>query len=488
MKLYAEQLLANSRSGGIGFLAVVAIVIGSICAFLAPHPIYPMAIAATVAFAVFALKAIREPLALAAAFLLSIILLPPFYSDALGETPVYLSTLLIPLGLVVILVRFPDFKFRIDPVARGLLVFLLASGLSLPFGWWLSGVQVGNQGFLRWLMLSQAALIYFLIRGGGCERETRLEKHLIPVLIIAAVATAAYGIFDFVWPVPIPHPAADQFIWMRTSIIRRAQGVFYEAGNFGNMCAFFLVLVAAIFVTKREREIRIPNILSLIFTATLSIAVFVSFTRSTWISVLVAAAAFVAVAKDVQWRRLPLLLAALGAPVFLLPFYSQGLWSYLITARLGYLAQLFADPNLASSGRFDTWNAVLSLVASHPQYLLFGIGYKTLPITRLFHNPMITDNGFLNLVLECGVVGLGGFLFFSGAIFLTFFRCARQATGAIAFWGAFLFAFWCGEWTQMAAVDAYTYWRNMAVFLGVMAFAMNRIERTKLQHVQKDRS
>jgi O-antigen ligase len=479
MKSPGESLAANTWGGAQGFLWIAALTLGAGIALVAARPADLLVAAAALSFVLFAFKAIREPMLLVAIFLLALILLPPFYFSDLGETPLYVSTLLVPVAFAAVLIRFPDFKFKFDPVARGLLVFLLGTGLSLPFGWWLSGTEVGNQSFLRWLMLAQTAMIYFLIRCGARRIETRLERALIPVLIIAAVLTAACGIVDFVWPIPISHPAADQFIWMQTAIVRRAQGVFYEAGNFANLCAFFLVLAAAAMLSKREREIGIRLPYLVIFTGTLSLAVFVSFTRSAWISVLVATAAFMIITRGVKWRRVALLLVVMGAPVMLLPFYSQGLWNYLLSARLGNLAQLFVDPNLASSGRFDAWNTVISIAAAHPHYLLFGVGYKTLPFTRLFHQSIITDNGFLNLLLECGITGLGAFLFFSAAVFRTFLGVAREGGGRSAFLGAALFSFWCGEWAQMAAVDAHTYWRNMVVFVAIMGIVMNQLDREK---------
>ncbi len=473
-------LISEGAWSGAGILLwVAALAVSTGAVALDWHLAIPFILAALSLVFLFVLKVVREPMMLVAAMLLAVVLIPPFYTGALGETPIYVSTLLIPIGVVVVLVRLPDFKFRLDPIALGLLVFLLGTGLSLPFGWWLSGVEVGNQGFFRWLMLCQCGLVYCLIRGGACQHGTQLERAMMTILFIAAVLTAAYGIVDFIWPIPIPHPAAHQFIWLRTSIMRRAQGVFYEAGNFGNLCAFFLILAASALVSKREHEIGVPLPMLLTFAGILSAAVFVSFTRSTWISVLVAIIAFICVAGGVRWHRVALLCVVLGAPVLLLPFYSQSLWNYLVSARIGNLAQILTHPNLASSGRFDTWSSVISLLASHPGYLLFGIGYKTLPFTRLFHDPIISDNGFLNLLIECGVVGLGAFLFFSAAVFRTFLRAARKETGIAAFWGAVLFSFWCGEWAQMMAVDAYTYWRNMTVFVAVMGLVMNRLDRAK---------
>jgi O-Antigen ligase len=477
MKTRTALISEGARSGRGIFLWATALAVATGVVALDGHPAILLILLGFSVAILFVLKVVREPMILVGAMLLAVILIPPFYTGALGETPIYVSTLLIPIGFVVVLVRLPDFNPRLDPIALGLLVFLLGTGLSLPFGWWFSGTGVGNQSFFRWLMLGQCGLVYCLIRGGARQHGTQLERAMMTILFVAAVLTAAYGIVDFVWPIPIPHPAADQFIWLRTSIMRRAQGVFYEAGNFANLCAFFLVIAASALLSKRERDIGIPLPMLLISAGILSVAVFVSFTRSTWISVLVAIIAFICVAGGVRWHRVALSCVVLGAPVLLLPFYSQSLWNYLVSARIGNLAQILTDPNLASSGRFDTWSSVISLLASHPRYLLFGIGYKTLPFTRLFHDPIITDNGFLNLLIECGVVGLGAFLFFSAGVFKTFLQTAREETGGAAFWGAVLFSFWCGEWTQMMAVDAYTYWRNMTVFVAVMGFVMNRLDR-----------
>ncbi|PYV18431.1 MAG: hypothetical protein DMG21_05025, partial [Acidobacteria bacterium] len=69
----------------------------------------------------------------------------------------------------------------------------------------------------------------------------------------------------------------------------------------------------------------------------------------------------------------------------------------------------------------------------------------------------------MNLILECGIIGLAGFCFFSAAIFRTFYRMAAMRRGGSRIWGALLFSFWCGECVQMMALDAYNYWRTITV-------------------------
>ena len=123
------------------------------------------------------------------------------------------------------------------------------------------------------------------------------------------------------------------------------------------------------------------------------------------------------------------------------------------------------------------WLHIFDIIRENPQYLVFGIGYKTLSFTRLFHGAIIVDNGFLSLLVETGVLGLAGFLIFSGVILKTFFRLTQQNTGPVAFWAALMFAIWCGELVQLMAVDAYTFWRSMAILVALMALTMNRAER-----------
>ena len=170
---------------------------------------------------------------------------------------------------------------------------------------------------------------------------------------------------------------------------------------------------------------------------------------------------------------------ALSIPLIMLWSYSTELWNYLVSARVGRLVDIFSDPNVATSGRFDTWIRVLSIMREHPRYLIFGIGYKTLPVTRLFHGEIITDNGYLSLLLETGVSGLAGFLIFSYSILHTFFRLARSVNNHLAFWSAVLFSIWCGELVQLLAADAYTYWRNIIILGALMALTVNLAERTE---------
>jgi O-antigen ligase len=436
-------------------------------------------VAAAFAYILFGAISTREPLIFVAVFLLVLEVLPPFYFSG-SETPIFVSFLLLPIALSVILIRFPDFRFTWDPVAKGLGLFLAGTAASIPFAFWLSGVDVAMSGLSRWLLLSQAGLVFYLIRGGARLVATQAERQLFRLLVAGAVLSAGYGIVDFIWPVPLSHPAADQFIWLGEIVLRRAQGVFYESSNFANFCGFFLVAGVAALLSHRERYLGFSRSLLIVFISVLSLAVLVAFSRSMWVSIIVALLVSLVLSRLVRLRRAAAALLALAVPIFLLWVFSPDLWNYLVSVRVGFLVDIFNDPNFATSGRFDTWLRVLSIMRDNPQYLIFGVGYKTLTVTRLFHGEIITDNGYLSLLLETGIVGLGSFLVLSAAILKVFFRLARSANEALAFSATVLFSIWCGELVQLLATDAYTYWRNVVIFTALMAWTLNMAEREEL--------
>ena len=463
------------------FLApALALVMGVVLALSGSAGGIALAVAGFFVYLLLGAVSMREPLIFVAVFLFVLEAVPPLYFAEWGETPVFVSFLLLPIALAVIVARFPDMRFRWDPVAVGLTAFIGGTALSLPFAWWLSGAEVGMSSLSRWVLLAQAGFVYYLIRGGSKLEASRTELQMFWMLLVGAVLSAMYGIVDFVWPFPVPHPSADQFIWLEGMVLRRAQGVFYESSSFANFCGFFLVAASTAFLAHRERYLGIPRLLLILFISVLSLAILLTFSRSTWASIIAALFASILLSRIVRIWRGVVAFVALAVPLFLLWVFSAELWDYLLSARLGRLVDIFNDPNVATSGRFDTWIRVLSIMREQPQYLFFGIGYKTLPVTRLFRSEIITDNGYLSLLLETGVVGLAGFLFLSSAILRTFFRLAHAASEVPAFWATVVFAIWCGELVQLLAADAYTYWRNIVILTALMALTLNLAERADL--------
>src|SRR5262249_27105047 len=112
-------------------------------------------------YVLFAASCVRAPFIFITTFLLVLEVLPPFFFPQTGDRPVYLSFFLLPIGLAIFLVRFPEMTLPEDPIGIGLALFVGGTAVSLPFAWWLSGPEAGMEGLWRWLLLSQAALIYY---------------------------------------------------------------------------------------------------------------------------------------------------------------------------------------------------------------------------------------------------------------------------------------------------------------------------------------
>ncbi|MBZ5544183.1 MAG: O-antigen ligase family protein [Acidobacteriia bacterium] len=470
----------NPRPFALG-LAALAIATGGVSATVSSHGIYLTLICAGLLYAMLAIVSVREPIIFVIFFLAVLIVLPPLFLGLTGETPIYVSSFLLPIAFAIVCVRWSDFQFHVDPIAKGLFLFLFGTAASLPFAWWFSGPAIAVPSLLRWLMLAQTFLLYVLVRGGMRARPGRAEKWLIPILIIAAVMGAGYGIYDFIWPVPIPHPAAPQFLYLPNGLLRRAQGVLYESSSFGNLCGFFLAVTAAAFMVRREKAIGVSIKFLPPFILILAGAVIVAFSRSSWANTLVTLMVFGLLTRRTRWRRTLVLFAALAVPLVVLAVYFPEVWNYFLGYRLGSLSLLFSDPNSASSGRYNVWTQIFTILYNFPHYFLLGVGYKTLPFTRLFGQEIVTDNGFLNLLLETGILGLGGFLVFLYSTLKSFWKLSSSPNPRISFWAAILFSFWCGQCVQLLAADAYTYWRNMVVYVSLMALVMNWAEREEMR-------
>jgi hypothetical protein len=434
--------------------------------------------AAAVAYGLFAAASIVEPRVLITVLLLVLELAPPLYFNAPGETPVYLSFFTLPIALIVVVMWFPDFHWQWDAFSAGLAAFLAATALSIPFAFLLSGTDTGMQSLLRWVLLSHAAPVYLLIRACRVGDSEIAGIRLLRLMLFASVLAASYGIVDFFWPIPLPHPAADQFIWLEGAVLRRAQGVFYESSNFGNFCGLFLVTSCVAFLSRREQYLGVGRLLLVVSIAVLSVAVLLAFSRSVWLSVLTALFVSFTIASLVPVRRALTVLALVLIPVCLLWMFFPGLWEYLVSGRVGRLLEILNDPNSATSGRFDTWVQIFGILQENPQYLLFGIGYKTANLTRLFHGGLVVDNGYLSLLLETGLVGFSAFLLWSAGILRTFYRLAQSFHRGVAFWATVLFSIWCGELVLLLAADALTYWRNIAIMSALAALTLNLAERS----------
>jgi O-antigen ligase len=407
-------------------------------------------------------------------FISAAVVIPPLYPSFLGgNTPVYAANLLFAAGFFVMLARRAELQAGWDAIGKAAAGFLLAVALSLPFGFWLSGTSEGIGSCLRFLLLPHPFLIYYWLRGFRPACSERAFSVAGKFLLAVGAVAALYGIVDFYAPVPIPHPFADQYIYLDGRRIRRAQGLLYEASSFGNLSAFCLSLTLALVLSSWRRLSAAQKLALYLAAGIFTTALFLSYSRGSWANVFVTMTVFLALGGK---RRLRLSVAAMlvvAGFVYLVYSVSPAVVTNFFHWRMGTLLEFWSDPNLATSGRWDNWWHLISFFADHPEYLMFGIGYKTLPHTHLFGRPIIADNGYLSLTFETGLIGLAAFLWLNRAILGAAYRRSQQKNPAAAVGSAFFFAFWCGQLVQMVTGDLFTYWRNMVVFFGALALVQN---------------
>jgi O-antigen ligase len=412
-------------------------------------------------------------------FCLAVLVVPPFYPSAFGgEFPVYVSNFLF-LSLVLLLVlRGETYRLlKWDSIGEAGLRFLMALAVSLPFAYWFSGPSPGLQSSLRFLLLLQPFFIYVWICHADFMREEAHLSAFVQVLLALGALGAIYGIIDFYAPIPIPHPFAEQFIYLHGAKIRRAQGIFYEASSFGNVCAFFLVLSLITRHSISGSVAIISRIWLYLIIGIFSTALFLSYSRGSWMNVLVTVTVFLMFQQKLRLRFATLVILLIGIFVFLVYLVSPEIALNFFQFRLGTLLNLMTDPNFATSGRWEAWMKLFGFFADHPWLLLFGVGYKTLPHTNLFGTTLIADNGFLSLAFETGILGLVAFLSLNIAIFRTLHRASQHGNSTIHLYSTFLFAFWCGEMVQMLTGDIFTYWRNLIIYFLFMG-AVQRVSRS----------
>ncbi|MEW5975332.1 MAG: O-antigen ligase family protein [Acidobacteriota bacterium] len=407
-------------------------------------------------------------------------LAPAFYVNMGNqETPIHAALLPLMLGVLTPLLQLEEVRIRSgESVLPASASFLLCLMISLPFAFWTAGFDVGLQSVQRFILVTQPFVVYAVIRMLGWVPESRSLSGIISVLLCLGGLSALFGVLDFYFRFPFEHPFAEQFIYLDGEKIRRAQGLFYEASSFGNMSAFLLALTF-FRIYFRQRVSVTGTVILLGAAGIFTLALFLSYSRGSWLNFLVTAAVFLAIYRHRLFRTglslFVLLTAFIGIAYHFSPNVVLNFFDWRVAAPI---REILVDPNFMTSGRLETWSRLFTVFADQPELLLFGVGYKTLAYSHYFGQPMIADNAILSSLFETGLVGLLAFLSLNVSLLVTMNRIRRQASAPVKWYASFLFAFWCGETAQMLTGDIFTYWRNMVVFFALMALVLNLHEQT----------
>jgi hypothetical protein len=405
-------------------------------------------------------------------FFFAALLLPPL-PFALGDSGPHVGVALAGLGLLCGVLRLPEWRLRRSLLAFAMAVFFLVLLQSSALAVFYSGLNVAAGSLVRVLLFGIPLYVFFYSAYG--PHDARLFDWFgVRRLYWFGVLSALFACVDFYYQFPAPAGYGPQFIWLDSGIYRRAQGFFYEASTLGNVCAFFLIMIAVTLLrSRRERPL---SKLALWFGAPVLFAALVlSYSRASLLNLFVALAALLYLERArIRMGRLAAIAVsclAVGslAAWQLFPEAARNYWLHLAHAQF-----FFTQTESVLSGRVASWQAIVTFLTAQPWHAILGIGYKTLPYSDFIGQTTVADNMYLSLLVETGIVGLLAFLLLNFAILRTAWRAARRDDSRAAFFGTWIFCFWIGQLFQMLSGDLFTYWRVLPLYFWVLAMAARR--------------
>ena len=192
-------------------------------------------------------------------FFLCALLAPPL-PIAWGDSGPHVAALFAAAGLLVGLLRADKWRIRADACGLALLILLGIIAASIGMAAVSSGPLIAAASLARILLFGISVYVFLYVRDGPGTLSEIQSFRAIRWLFWAASLSAAFACIDFYFQLPAPAGFAQQFIWLESGVFRRAQGVFYEASTLGNLCAFFLAMIAvALFRPLPELPISRPG-------------------------------------------------------------------------------------------------------------------------------------------------------------------------------------------------------------------------------------
>ncbi len=402
-------------------------------------------------------------------FFASAILLPPL-PIPVGDSGPHPALLFAGVGLLAGAISMPRWRAWKGPLPLVFALFVTALLQSVVFAALYSGTVVALGSLARVLLfaIGPYIFIYTLSVSSSSNDDTLTSTRL---LFRMSILAAVFACVDFYFQLPAPAGYGAQFVWLDEIVIRRAQGLFYEASTLGNFCAFFLVMILAAFACGRKiRPCRLWELSAGGFV--LLLALVLSYSRGSLLNLFCAGVAMLYVRRIISRRWLLPLIFCIGAAAASIYFFSPSFGHSYWLRLQGSVLDLYSAPANVLSGRLANWSALRDFVLQNPWQIFLGVGYKTLPYSEHAGRFIIADNTYLDLLVETGVIGLGLFLILNGFILRSAFRAARSANPKAQFFGIWIFCFWVGELAQMFSGDLITYWRVLPIYFWILAAAI----------------
>ena len=189
-----------------------------------------------------------------------------------------------------------------------LLLFVVVSVAAVLFS---GELRDGFWNLRNYLLFGAVYLIVSVGRDGGSLRR------MFTVLLVSACGSALYGIAIFI-------------LGMGDGTLGRTSGSFSNAMTFGGVMLLLCSLLFALATSREVRgRLRIAAVIAAVITA---LALFFSFTRSSWLGMLVSALIVLVIQRR---RLLPIFIAGIAITVLILPArYRDRFTRISITGRI----------------------------------------------------------------------------------------------------------------------------------------------------------
>jgi len=414
---------------------------------------------------------IRTPVAWLVLFFGCALLTPPL-PIALGDSGPHIAILAAGLGLFIGFLRLGEWRFRPDALATPLIALLTIFAASVESAVLYSGSSIAAGSLARVALFGISAYVFLYVRDGPARLDPAQSMRAIRWLFWAGALSALFACVDFYFQFSPPAGYEQQFVWLDSGVFRRAQGFFYEASTLGNLCAFFLEMIAVTLFLRKEDS---PAHRFALFLGALPLAaaLVLSYSRASLVNLGVALAVLLWLRRDrIRWGRLVAGIVTFGGASLAIlwaafPIFARTAWLRVFAA-FTYFSE---SPNAVLSGRIDAWRTLLHYLAANPWKAVLGVGYKTLPYSDFIGTKAVGDNTYLTLLAETGIGGLFAVLALNIAILVYAYRAARSSEPVRSFTGAWMLCFWAGQSVQMLSADLLTYWRILPVYFFVLALA-----------------
>jgi len=401
-------------------------------------------------------------------FFASAILLPPL-PFPIGDSGPHPALLFAGVGVLAGILAMQQWRTVPGPLPLLFTLFTAAVLGSVAFAAIYSGSAIALGSLARALLfaIGPYVFLYALSIPRSPEDDTIQTARL---LFRFATIAGLFACVDFHFQLPTPAGYEPQYIWLGELVIRRAQGLFYEASTLGNFCAFFLVMILAAVATRREN--RVCRLWELGFAGIiLAGALVFSYSRASLLNVLCAGILMLFMQRaNVRWMFVPAVcvIAAAVSIYLFIPTFAESYWLRVEHS----IFNLSGAPADVLSGRVSSWTALGDFIMQQPWHLILGIGYKTLPYSEFTGRQIIADNTYLDLLVETGVFGLALFIALNVFILRAGIRAVRSPNPKAQFLGRWITCFWVGELVQMLSGDLITYWRVLPIYFWVLAAAI----------------